>query len=331
MKPVLVFIAPLWNSELEELLQVTKESFAVKVLTQKQSLSYEDPFVEVLQCFESYSPLELAKLLPWILQLNFPKFHVILPPKANSKQLASIGAVLSMARSHPKTQITHSPWPQGSWSFPIWIKAFQNLFDGTLCDVGKRTLSLTHHPKIELRTNSKSLDLVYRQWVFPSQKGFELAWQALINCLLNRRENILEFWNWDKLPIRKQNRLRQEFLPFWDQFRSNSPRGLLEDWRNVQFLVLIGNIKEFPFSESDLLDLCLFYEVNLILDASSRQKLKGPWKDGDNFWLWNPTQIDSEDRPWNNPYVLLPFTTKQELKGYRDQLTNHILRSFMKV
>ena len=70
MKPTLVFIAPIWTPELDELLQITKESFSLKVLTQKLTHSFEDPYIEILQCFDSYSPIELAKLIPWFIHLR---------------------------------------------------------------------------------------------------------------------------------------------------------------------------------------------------------------------------------------------------------------------
>lgn len=331
MKPSLVFIAPHWTPELEELLQVTKESFALKVLTQKQPLDFEDPYVEILQCFESYSPVELAKLLPWMLQLQSPQFHIVLPEKANARQLAGVGTMTSMARALPKSYITHSPWPQGSWSFPIWLKAFQNLFDGPMPSIGRRSLTL---PKLQnspiSNPTEKSVDLFKHLWVFPSQKGLEIEWSKLIHALLNRHENLLEFWNWNLLPIRQQNKIRQQFALVWEQFRTRLPRAQFEDWTGVQFLVLIGG-SELLFSESDLLDLVLHNGVNIIMDAPTRRQLEGPWKDGDTFWLWHPSLTDNEQRPWNSPYVLLPFVSKSELKVFRDQMSNQVLRSFIKL
>ncbi len=331
MKPSLIFIAPTWNPELEELIHVTKESFALKVLTQKQSFDFDDPFVEILQCFESYSPVELAKLLPWMLHLNSPQFHVLLPEKANARQLAGVGALASMARAIPNSYITHSPWPTGSWSFPIWLKAFQNLFDGPMTSIGRRSLSL---PKIQgyrdANRSIKSVDIFRHLWVFPSKKGMEIEWRSLIQALLNRYENLLEFWNWDHLAIRQQNKIRQQFALVWEQFRTRQPRTQFEDWDGVQFLVLIGG-HDLLFSESDLLDLALHHGTNIIMDAPTRRKLQGPWKDGDTFWLWHPSQKDNEHRPWNSPYVLLPFLSKSELKVFRDQMSNQVLRSFIKL
>ena len=301
MKPTLVFIAPIWTPELDELLQITKESFSLKVLTQKLTHSFEDPYIEILQCFDSYSPIELAKLIPWFIHLQAPQFHLILPTKASHSQLAGIGAILSFARALPKSYISHSPWPKENWSFSIWLKAFQNLFDSTLQTRGTRSLSL---PKTQssqkTRVTTKSLDLFNHLWVFPSHHGPEQDWSGLINGLVQRRENLLEFWNWEHLPIRKQNKIRQQFSHFWEQFRSRTPRSDFEDWKGVQFLVLIGK-NELPFSESELLDLALIYNVNIVMDTETRKKLLGPWKDGDTFWLWHPNLNESEERPWNNP------------------------------
>lgn len=331
MKPTLVFISPTWTPELEELLQVTKESFTLKVLTQKQTIDFQDPYIEILECFETYSPLELGKLIPWLLQIPGAHFHLLLPENATGRQLAGVGAVLSMIRAFPQSYITHSPWPKSNWSFPLWLKAFQNLFDKSITNFGRRTLSLprpTHASP--MAPSIKSIDLLKHLWVFPSQKGPEPEWQQLIQALLNRHENLLEFWNWSHLSIRNQNKIRQRFASYWAQFRSHQPRDKFEDWTGVQFLILVGGI-ELPFSESDLLDLAINFGINIVMDSSTRRRLQGPWKDGDTFWLWHPSLVENDQRPWNNPYVILPFTSRTDLKVYRDQLANQVLRSFIKV
>lgn len=332
MKPTLVFICPVWSRELEELLLVTRESFSIKVLTQRQNLDFTDDYIEVLQCLESYSPLELGKLLPWLLQLPQPRFHLLLPVKANHRQLAGIGALLSMIKALPHVSVTHSPWPQGTWSFPIWLKAFQNLFDQEMSVIGRRTLSLPENNRAReaLSSQMTSLQPYQRTWVFASSQYLEQEWQKILLPLLSRRENILELWNWEQLSIRRQNLLRQQFASHWEQFRTRPPRSLFEEWGDIQFLVLIGDTR-LLFSETDLLDLAINHGVNIVMDTFHREKLGGPWKDGDTFWLWQTAQTENDERPWNNPYKLLPFSSKNRLEEYRDQLSNRILRSFIQL
>jgi hypothetical protein len=331
MKPTLIFIAPIWTPELEELLTITRESFSIKVLTQRQNLEFNDSYIEILQCFESYSPMELAKLVPWLLQLPQAQFHVVLTPKANHRQLAGVGALTSMIRAFPQCYITHSPWPSGSWSFPIWRKAFQTLFDGPMPTNGRRALTLPKiKPSPDTLATIKTIELFRQLWVFPSWHGLELDWKNLIQCLLNRRENLLEFWNWECLTIRQQNKIRSRFTQVWDQFRSHTPRIQFEDWAGVQYLILVGS-QDLIFSETDLLDLVYLYDLNIIMDSPTRRKLQGPWRDGDTFWLWHSSLADNENRPWNNPYVYLPLTSKPDLKNFRDQISNQVLRSFIKL
>lgn len=329
MKSTLVFIAPSWNAELEELLVVTRESFELKILTERQDIDFEDPYVEILQCFESYSPIELARLLPWLMQLRSPQFHLILPANTSGRQLAGIGALLSMVRALPNTSITHSPWPEGNWSFPIWLKAFSNLFDGVLPLSGRRTLSLPRPIVNSPVATSKDLGFYRQLWAFPTFDGVTTFRNTLLQRLLARPENILEFWNWEQLPIRHQNKFRQEFSLRWNQFRSHTPRLKLDDWTDVKFLVLVG-IKHFPFSESDLIDLVTNHRISIILDSDNRRQLNGPWKDGDTCWLWYSTLNDDDGRPWNKPYATLPFSTIADLEEYRDRMSNNILRCFMK-
>lgn len=140
--PTLIIIAPLWNPELEELIQITKNSFQIKILTQKQNFDFEDPYIEILQCFDTYSPLEIAKLVPWFLQLSQVQFHLIMPLSPTPRQLAGMGTMISIIKALPQSYLTHSPWPTKSWTLSLWLKAFQNLFDGSLLNHGLRRLSL---------------------------------------------------------------------------------------------------------------------------------------------------------------------------------------------
>lgn len=331
MKEVLVFVAPTWSPQLEELIQVTKESFSIKVITEKTALSTSDPFIEILQCLETYSPLELGKLLPWLIQLKPKHFHFILPSEANPRQLAGVGAIASLASAIPNARLTHSEWPNKTWAMTLWIKAFGGLFKNGLSIPGKRALGSTHQrTNPEPPSSERGLELYRQLWIFPSLKGVEQDWQKLIACLLMNRENLLEFWNWEQLPIRHQNKIRDQFAMVWSQFRTHSPRLKLGDWRNVQFLVLIGQ-QASPFSETDLLDLALELEIAIVMDTHNRRQLRGPWKDGDSFWLWNQSQEENDNRPWNAPYTKLPFASKTDLKNYRDQISNQVLRSFIRL
>lgn len=331
MRSTLVFIAPKWDPQLDELIQVTRESFVIKILTQKQAINFDDPFIEVLQCFESYSPVELAKLLPWLLQQQASHFHLILPSDASARQLAGIGTLTSLIRALPNSYLTHSPWPKGLWHFPVWQKAFQNLFDGMMPILGKRTLSLPQKDiSLDQLEANKKINVFQQNWVFPSFSGFVLEWQPLLHCLVNHRENILEFWNWERLPIRQQNKIRQQFFKVWDRFRAHTPRRSLTDWTDAKFLILVGD-QPLNFSETDLLDLVIENRLSIIMDSKNRRQLSGPWKDGDTFWLWHSSQAENENRPWNNPYLQLPFSSKSELKRYRDQISNQVLRSFIKL
>lgn len=352
--PTLVFIAPLWCSELEELIQITKNSYQIKILTQKQNFNFEDPYVEILQCFETYSPFEITKLLPWMLQLSSPQFHLILPNLASPRQLAGIGTIISIAKALPQSYLTHSPWPIKNWSFSLWLKAFQSLFDNSLSNYGTRILSLPKSAvsdvslfkitqvnqdniidvtsnenvlnNIIYNSNERMVSLYQSLWIFPTQNLIEKEWQLLIHTLLRRNDNLIELWNWNELPTRKKNKIRQQFYFSWNQFQLRSPRLDFGDWSQVKFLVLTEN-SHITMSEKDLLDLTLIHRINIVMDEAVRCQLKGPWLDGDSFWLWHPSQIENDNRPWSNPHSLLPFTTINELGTFRDHLSNEILRS----
>ncbi|MEY4615886.1 MAG: hypothetical protein RJB66_846 [Pseudomonadota bacterium] len=331
MKSVLVFIAPHWSPHLEELIQVTRETFSIKIISEKYTHSFIDPYVEMLQCLESYSPLEIGRLLPWFLQQKPVHFHFILPANPSARQLSGLGAIATLAKTVPDTTLTHSEWPKASWAFRLWLKAFGSLFSETQSLPCKRSLSLPSQPgHRETRLNESGVDFYRHRWVFPSLVGVDPAWQKLMTCLLMNRENILEFWNWERLAIRQQNKIREQFSSFWTQFQTHSPRLNFEDWSDVRYLVLLGE-QELPFSETDLIDLATELEVCIIMDTYTRSHLKAPWKDGDTFWFWSESQRQNTNRPWNNPFVKLPFSTKLELKQYRDQISNQILRSFIKL
>jgi hypothetical protein len=331
MKPVLVFLAPSWTPDLEELILITKESFEVKVLTQKQNFDFGDAYVEILQCFESYTPTELARLLPWILQLRSPRLHLLLPSNPSARQLAGIGAVLSMIRPLADSILTHSEWPKGGIHFAIWLKAFGALFDGVIPFYGTRHLSLTENQNTQyLESDSRDLQVFSYLWSFPSAKAIDEQWAPLMKRLLSCPQNDLELWNWDRLPIREQNQIRAQFAQVWHRFRPHTCRNEIHAWDEVHFLVLIGN-QSHHFSETDLLDLVLNLQISLIMDVENRNRLRGPWKDGDNFWLWTPQLSDNETRPWNDPNRHLPLDSLAELKQFRDQISNEILRSFIKL
>lgn len=330
MKPSLVFISPEWIPELDELLQITKNSFQIKVLTQKQNIELVDPYIEILQCFETYSPLELAKLLPWMLQLSAPQFHVLLPENSNPKQLAGIGTIITMARALPQSVITHSPWLQKGWGFHFWKKAFQNLFDTTIETKGQRFLSLPTEKKMEnFALQNKNVDFYTCTWIFPVQSLDDLEWKSFIHHLATVKTNRLEFWNWESLSIRHKNKVRDLYAPVWSQFQFCAPRTNFDDWNSIKFLVLI-NIKQHQFSESDLLDLAILHKVNIIMDIEMRNRLEGPWKEKDTFWLWHPHFLASEDHPWNNSQQQLSFNSINELRVFRDEQSNQILRKFIK-
>lgn len=360
MMPTLVIIAPLWNSELEELIYITKSSFQLKILTQKQNFDFEDPYVEILQCFDTYSPLEMTKLVPWLFQLSTAQFHLILPHSPSPRQLAGIGTIISITKALPQSYLTHSPWPLKSWTFSLWLKAFQSLFDGSLLNYGTRRLSLPKTVKAKdnsmsyfshetptdtsrenqtrdssyLREavdtmeefNTRELNLYSCLWIFPTQNLLETEWQSFIYALLRKKENRIELWNWEELSIRQKNKMRQQFYLAWNQFQPHPPRWDFDDWTPVQFLVLTES-QAMAMSEKDLLDLILIYKINIIMDDPLRRQLKGPWQEGDTFWLWEPSLINNEQRPWNNSQLRLPFTTLPDLVAFRDQLSNEVLRS----
>lgn len=389
MMPTLVIIAPLWNSELEELIQITKNSFQIKILTQKQNFDFADPYIEILQCFDTYSPLEMTKLLPWLIQLSAAQFHLIMPPSPSPRQLAGVGTIISIVKALPQSYLTHSPWPGKSWTLSLWLKAFQSLFDGSLLDYGMRRLSLpkttriknydemsfsststsssssshTTSEKPEARTpmendwvtdqvsdgvsenwttfgireninidetsfqnGTKDLNLYSCLWVFPTQNLLEKEWQDLTYALLRQKENRIELWNWEELPVREQNKMRQQFYLAWNQFQPRPPRWNFEDWTSVQFLVLTGN-HTIAISEKDLLDLVLIHQIHIIMDESMRRQLHGPWKQNDTFWLWDPKQSNQDSQPWNNSHLRLPLKSLSELVAFRDQLSNEVLRS----
>ncbi len=355
MGPTLVFIAPQWNSELEELIQITKNSYQVKVLTQKQSIDFSDPYVEVLQCFESFSPLEITRLVPWLIQLSSPQFHLLLSTTTNSRQLAGLGALMSLVRALPQSYLTHSPWPLKSWSFSLWIKAFQSLFDHSLFNYGNHFLT-SHSDNASTKTESSreksnssetsalwdtqpSVDGFYGDthpvalysnlWVFPTPDVTGTGWQVLAHLILRRIENRIELWNWDQLSTRNKNIIRQQYRQVWSQFKPRSPRWRLNDWSQVKFLVLIDD-SSLPLGEKDLLDLILLYQINIIMSERIRRQLKGPWKENDTFWMWHPSFKDHENPPWNNPYSSLPLTSLGELNTFRDQISNEVLRSLSK-
>lgn len=342
--PTLVIIAPLWSSELEELIYITKNSFQLKILTQKQNFDFEDPFVEVLQCFDTYSPLEMTKLLPWLFQLSAAQFHLILPHSPSPRQLAGIGTIISITKALPQSYLTHSPWPIKSWAFSLWLKAFQSLFDGSLLNYGIRKLTLpktitskdpnmaSFSPEREREVvedrelTTREVNLYSCLWVFPTQNLLEAEWQSFTYALLRHKQNKLELWNWESLSVRQKNKMRQQFYLVWDQFQPRAPRWDFEAWSSVQFLVLTEN-HLMVMSEKDLLDLILIHQINLIMDESLLRRMKGPWKEGDTFWLWHPSHLHHENRPWNNSQLRLPFTTLSELVAFRDRLSNEVLRS----
>lgn len=359
MMPTLVIIAPIWSSELEELIYITKNSFQLKILTQKQNFDFEDPYVEILQCFDTYSPLEMTKLLPWLFQLSAAQFHLILPQSPSPRQLAGIGTIISITKAIPQSYLTHSPWPIKSWTFSLWLKAFQSLFDGSLLNYGTRRLTLPktvtakdssmsfsfqensgqtsresqQHDPSHLREiidtmdfNTRELNLYSCLWVFPTQNLSETEWQSFTYAVLRNKENRIELWNWEPLSVRQKNKMRQQFYLVWNQFQPRSPRWDFEDWASVQFLVLTEN-HSMAMSEKDLLDLILVHQINIIMDDPLRRRLKGPWKEGDTFWLWQPSLINDEHSPWNNSQLRLPFTSIPELVAFRDQLSNEVLRS----
>ncbi len=328
MKPSLVFISPEWVPELDELLQITKSSFQIKVLTQKQSsIDFDDPYIEILQCFDTYSPLELAKLLPWLLQLNAPQFHVVLPENSSHKQLGGIGAFITMARAIPQSFISHSPWTQKGWSFQLWRKAFQNLFDSSLETRGRRFLTPTKENSSEtLSSNNSHLELYTRTWVFPQQSLLSNESKKLIPRLLSDPSHRLEFWDWESLTIPQKNKMRDNYSSYWGQFQFHPRRTQLGDWKSVQFLVLFDN-KQHQFSESDLIDLVIHHQVNIVMDEVTRDQLQGPWQEGVTFWLWHPNLYHQQESPWNTPQLSL--TEWESLRTFQDQNSNKILRTLL--
>lgn len=334
IKPALILISPEWDPELEEIIPLTRDYFDLKILTQKQTLLFNDPFIEILQCFETYSLLELGRLLPWILQQTKPQIHLCLPPHADAKILLGLGSLLSIMQSLPGVKLTHSPWGPQKVYFQIWFKTFGPLFAGCIPSPGRRSLS----SNVVLHPTSKELlppkELQQKCWVFPfsDNGGWNSHWDSILALLLEDQTNIVEFWNWDILSFRQQNIIRARFGEVWWRFRFRSPRRDLQDWEGVHFLVLIGEGKNLQFSELDLLDLAIQQNLRLIIDAEGREKLQGPWIENLHYWLWNSLQNLKENLlPWTR----LPWPSNAEalleLKRYKDQRLNGVLRSLIRL
>ncbi len=309
-----------WNSEVEKLIHLTKDSFQLKIfIATNSSFNFTDDKIEILQFINLENTLSIFKILPVLIFHEIEKVHFINTPNKTKKEKYQVQILKSILKSFPLIS-----WTESSTFLNSSLNLNQNenqnqclIQQSNYVDANENENGNENQILIPLELSKWQVDqnyyflkLLEANKIFESEVSHSAKYTFFIQ-------------GWGNFKLNQKNIWRSNFKNYLNQiYFYLTPKTI----KNKIGIFVIAGLNSNLYSELELIN---WVQKNyyILADENQLQNLQGPWKKNKNIFVINNKMSINNFVDFFKTLDFLrsnnfqPQSTYQTLKDYFDNQT----------